>query len=181
MHDQAPQNTPEPYERTVSLLRAARAGDSDARERLFTRYLPRVRQIVALHLEPRNEAHLRNWLARCVENQVIDHVRGLNRQKRGGGEVRRFSDLDTGILCSSLLDAGVATPSEHAVASELAERFEEALLSMTPHHRELVILRAVCGMSFQEAADELGVASAGAVRVAYFRALRRLEELVRSP
>jgi RNA polymerase sigma factor (sigma-70 family) len=208
--DQQPSETPpEPYERTISLLRAARAGDAEARERLFARYLPRVRQIVALRigkrlrqlgeiedivqevllkilggleqLEPRSEAHLRNWLARCVENQVIDHARGLSREKRGGGRVLRFSDLDSGVLRSSLLDAGVSTPSEHAQASELAQRFEDALLSMASHHRELIILRAVCGMSFEDLADELGLSTPGAVRVAYSRALRRLEELAGLP
>src|SRR5262245_12995939 len=88
---------------TILLVRAAQRGDAEALEALFTRYLPRVRQIVALRLgwrlrqllevddivqevlldafqglgqfEPRSEGSFRNWLARTVEREIVDTSR----------------------------------------------------------------------------------------------------------
>jgi DNA-directed RNA polymerase specialized sigma24 family protein len=100
---------------------AAQEGDRRALEELFARYLPRVRQIVALRMgrrqrqilevddvaqeallsvfrglerfEHRSQGSFRNWLARCVESQVAGAARKAGARKRGGGKVRLFCDL----------------------------------------------------------------------------------------
>jgi RNA polymerase sigma-70 factor (ECF subfamily) len=197
---------PESFEETRSLIEASQAGDGAARERLFTRYLPRVRQAVALRMgrrlrqlaelddvvqevfirvleglerfEHRSEGSFRNWLARCVQREVADHARSLGRKKRGAGMVRRFGDFESGVLASSIFEGSEPTPSDFAGATELAEKIEDALLSMPQHHREIIVLRAVLGMSYDEIAREIGVSRAGAVRVAYLRATRNLKDLM---
>ncbi len=196
--------TPESSVATTLLVRAAQAGDAAALETLFTRYLPRVRQIVALRMgrrlrqlieiddvvqevlldafkglksfEPRSEGSFRNWLARCVEREIVDSVRTESRKKRGGGAVRRFSDYDTSLLGSSIFGADATSPSAGVRADEFGQRIEEALLQMPAYQRDLIVLRALCDMSYAEVAAELGISREETVRVAYSRALKQLEE-----
>ena len=190
---------------TEELIRAFRGGNSSALDELFARYLPRVRQIVSLRMgwklrrllevddvvqevllgvlgdidryECRSEGSFHNWLARCVEREIIDLSRAQNRQKRGGGRVRRFADYGTGVLGSAVFAGKFPTPSQEVCADETAERVEEALLELPASQRELIVLRSVCGMSFSEIAAELDAPSEGSLRVAYSRALRKLEDL----
>ena len=197
-------DTPDSSVATTLLVRAAQAGDAAAREALFARYLPRVRQIVALRMgrrlrqiieiddvvqevlldafkglksfEPRSEGSFRNWLARCVEREIVDSVRTETRKKRGGGIVRRFSDCDSSLLGSSIFGADLTSPSAGVRADEFSQRIEEALLQMPAYQRDLIILRALCDMSYAEVAAELGISREETVRVAYSRALRQLEE-----
>jgi len=100
-------------EETVRLVRAAQSGDQRSIEALFERYLPRVRQIVALRLgyrtrdfavhddlvqealvrafrgldryEERSEGTFRNWVATCVANTVRNWFRDEKAARRGGG------------------------------------------------------------------------------------------------
>ncbi|MBI4606259.1 MAG: sigma-70 family RNA polymerase sigma factor [Planctomycetes bacterium] len=196
-------------EDTVSLVRAAQAGDSRALDALLRRHLPWIRQVVALRMgwrlrqvaeaddlvqdvllrvlkglerfEQRSEGGFRNWLARLVEHEVADQARHAGRRKRGAGKALRFSDLGSSVLASSILEGAGPSPSGLASAEDLAERLEEALLEMPAHHRELIILRSLCGMSYEEVAAELGIAQAGAVRVAFMRALKKLKDLAGLP
>ena len=194
-------------DQTLRLVRSAQAGDASALEALFARYVPVVRQIVALRMgwrlrqmldvedlvqnalvrilqslekfEPRSEGSFRNWLARCVEREIVDTHRAETRAKRGGGAVARFGDCDASVLHSSIFGADGSTPSAHARAGELAERLEEALLEMPAHERELIVLRALCDMSYEEIAAQLGTANEASVRVACSRALRKLHARVK--
>lgn len=188
---------------TADLVRGAQSGDPRAREVLFARYLPYVREIAALRMgwrlrqileiddlvqevmldavqdldrfEHLSEGGFRNWLARRIECKIIEAARSDRRRKRGGGKVRRFADYGSSILTSSIFGAETVTPSAHARGDELAERLEAAILELPDYQRELILLRAVCGMSFAEVAGELGISAEGTVRVAYSRALRKLE------
>ncbi|MEM7231403.1 MAG: RNA polymerase sigma factor [Planctomycetota bacterium] len=192
--------------KTVVLVAAIQSGDSNALEELFGRYLPRVRQTVALRLGRRlrdmvdiedvvqeslvralrgidnfqhgSDGSFRNWLSRCVQSAIVDIARSETRKKRGEGKVRRFSDQDSSILHDSIFGGGGGSPSEHAVAGELVERLEEELLKLPEHERELVVMRSVCGMSFAEIAAEVGITSAATVRVAFHRVSKKLHQRV---
>jgi RNA polymerase sigma factor (sigma-70 family) len=192
---------------TTELVRAAQVGDRAALESLFARYLPRVRRIVALRMgqrlrqfveiddvvqdvlldvlkglarfEPRSEGSFRNWLARCVEREIVDRLRAETRQKRGGGRVRRFGDCDSSLLRSSIFGADLESPSAHLRASEMAEHIENALLEMPEYQRDLIVLRALCAMSYKEIAAELGISRQATVRSACSRALQMLAERLR--
>ncbi len=194
------------FESTIGLVRGAQDGDRRALEDLFSRYLPRIRQIVALRtgrklrqmlelddivqevllkllrgldrFDANSEGSFRHWLARCAECEIVDRARHLDRKKRGGGQIRRFADCDSRLLRSSIFhDDDAATPSELAQADELAERIEDELLAMSEHNREVIILRAVCGMSYSEVAQELGIEPVSA-RVAFSRAIDKLKAAV---
>jgi RNA polymerase sigma-70 factor (ECF subfamily) len=66
-------------------------------------------------------------------------------------------------------------PEETVVAWLEAQRARALLARLPAHHRELVILRVVTGLSAEETGNVLGM-SAGAVRVAQHRALARLRQ-----
>lgn len=190
-------------ERTVELVRSAQGGDAEALERLMTRYLPRVRQIVALRagrrlkdfgdlediaqetvlrvfqglrrIQQDSEGAFRNWVARCVECEIVDHIRKADAKKRGGVNVRRFGDFDGCDLHSSVLKGHDPTPSQVASAKELGERIEAALLAMPKHSREVIILRSLCDMSYAEIADEMGFQREVNARMAFSRAIQKLK------
>jgi RNA polymerase sigma factor (sigma-70 family) len=128
-------------------------------------------------LETPSPGSFRNWLARCVEREIIDTHRTETRKKRGGGGVVRFGDCDASVLRSSIFRADGSTPSAHAQARELGDRLEEALLAMPEHERELIVLRALCDMPYDEIAAHLGIENQAAIRVACSRALRKLKAL----
>jgi len=194
------------FETTLHLVYAANAGDRQALEELFERYLPRVRQIVALRtgkrlreiadveditqetllsvfkglsrFEARSEGTFRNWVARCVECEVVRQLRFRQARKRGGGRVVRFDDLRSQGTLSSALAARSPSPSEVVAGKELAEKLEDALLKMPEHHREMIILRALCEMSYGEIAEAIGFAGEVTARKAYSRAMFRLKQML---
>jgi len=191
------------FQNTTLLVSAAQGGDRSALEGLFQRYLPVVRQIVAFRMglrlrqlvetddlvqeallrilqsierfDHRTEGSFRHWLSRCVEREVIDSARRLEAQKRGGGKVRPFTDYESDMTMVSIPQQGGPTPSAILYGKELEERFEEALLALKESQRELIILRQLCGMSFEEIAESTG-SKEPAVRRAFARALEKLEE-----
>ena len=69
-----------------------------------------------------------------------------------------------------------STPEEISMEGEEHRRIRLALVSLSPKDRELLWLREVEGLGYEDIARRLGVA-AGTVRVACHRARRRLEAI----
>jgi len=189
---------------TISLVKSAQQGSRKALEDLFCRYLPRVRQIVALRLgyrqrlfvevedivqdtllkvfeglhrfEQRSEGSFRNWLARCVECQIVDSAREMGAKKRGAGGAKRFADIRGETLTSSVFPAEGPTPSKVAQGKEAQEKLEEALLGLPQHYREVIVLRQLCEMSYPEIAKTMGFNEEASARKACSRALQKLRE-----
>lgn len=191
----------DPIEHATTMLRAARGGDPAAVERLMTAFLPRVRRIVAArmgrHLQSLAEVddivqvtlldlfaglgscehpsigafHL--WLARCVERNLADQGRAAAARRRGAGRVRVFADSGDSSLLRAVPDT-VTSPSRGAGAGELDRRLEDALLALRPDHREVVVLRVLCGLSFAEIAAEMGHGKPDLARAWFARAIRQL-------
>lgn len=194
----------EGFARTTYLVQQAQAGNREALDDLFARYAPRVFRIVALRLgrtakdfrdvedvaqdallnlfqkldrfQHRTEGSFRNWVAKCVQRSVYDYLREANAQKRGQGRVRRFGEYDIENLAEVLFPAKGPTPSEFARERELESKLEAALLAMSKHHREVIILRHLCEMEPKEVAEAMGFEKVGAARQACHRALRKLKE-----
>ncbi|MCA8956947.1 MAG: sigma-70 family RNA polymerase sigma factor [Planctomycetes bacterium] len=188
-------------EQTALLLSGAQAGDPGAAEELFRRYLPRVRRIVAARMGSRlaelvelddilQETFLDacrspsgwrgctlgsfyNWLARSVENNIADQWRRARAAKRGSMRVRHFADLGATTHREAAFAGGGETPSRVLGNRELDARLERALLLLRDEFREVVILRILCEMSFEEIAAELQ-ASEPTVRQWLSRALRQM-------
>lgn len=191
------------YEKTLHLVRSAQQGSAGAVEELFRRYLPRVRQIVALRLgyrqaklceiddlvqeallkvfenldkyEARSEAGFRHWIAACVGNAIRNVLRDARAQKRGGQRVRAFAEVLPENLASSIFPGKGPTPSAILQGAETLERIESALLKLDERDRELIILRRLCEMSYAELAENFGLSEVAA-RQAFHRAMNRLEK-----
>ena len=196
--------TAEDFSLTSAQVRAAQDGDREALEELFRRYLPRVTRIVAARMgrgwrelgldddivqetfldafaalssgKIQDEAAFCAWLARCAENNIRDQVRHGRSDKRGGGAVHRFADLGESCLGESMLGGDDPTPSQHATANETEAALEQALLGLDPRYREVICLRAYCGMSYREIAETMGIPSENTANALFFRARAELRE-----
>ena len=184
--------TPAPgLESTAMLFAQVREGDSQARERLFTKYLPLLRRwahgrlpqyardladtddLVQVSLlralnhieefEPRREGAFIAYLRRIVLNAVRDEIRRVVRRPNA---VALSEDLPT--QAPSLL--------EKAIGKEAVEAYEAALTALPEEKQEAVILRIEFGMSYPEIAEALGAPSANAARMMVVRATVQLAE-----
>lgn len=199
---------PEDLSLTRRELRAAQTGDREALDALFARYLPRVRAMVAARMgrtvrqladvddlvqetlqdallglyqiDQRSEGLFAHWLSRCVENNVRDRVRRERAGKRGGGGVVKFADLEQS-LSASLFPGHDLAVSQVLHGRELEDRIEQALLQLGARYREVIVLRARCGLSFAEVAAAMTLPSENTANVLFLRARQRLRDVLDAP
>ena len=176
---------------TFALVEQAKAGDREALDRLFARYLPSLRRWASGRLprwtrdlmdtddlvqetviravkrmdqfESRHEGALQAYLRQAIMNRIRDEVR---RAKR--------SPVETALDDNASDHA--ASPLEDAIGVEALERYEAALARLRPEEREAIVARVEMDGSYQEVARALGKPSADAARMAVSRALLRLAE-----
>jgi RNA polymerase sigma factor (sigma-70 family) len=176
---------------TFDLVERAKAGDSDALNHLFARYLPSLRRWASGRLprwtrdlmdtddlvqetvvravkridrfESRHEGALQAYLRQAVVNRIRDEVR----------RARRSPAPD--LLDDNAADPG-ASPLEEAIGAEAMDRYEAALERLRPEEREAIVTRVELDGSYQDVARALGKPSADAARMAVTRALLRLAQ-----
>lgn len=191
------------YSVTMLEIRAAQDGDAQALDNLLTRYLPRLRAMVAtrlgklqrdlgdiddvvqetlrdvvvdLHQIKESEGLFVHWLARCVENNVRDHMRRGQALKRGAGRVLPFGALFA--LSEALVEGNEDRPSVVAQGKEAEERIERAILTLGDRYREVIALRVHGELSFQEIAKAMELASENTANVLFLRARARLRQVL---
>jgi RNA polymerase sigma factor (sigma-70 family) len=197
MESETPKS-PTPLESTLTLLRAGKAGDRAALDRLYVRYLPRLSRwaknrlpATARHLEdtsdvvqdvlvkfftnkvdafePQHAGSLMAYLRTAVLNQIRDRIRKEGRRP----EQVDADDVD--------LRAGTPSPYEEFVAQETAEQYEDALARLSSEERAAVILRVELDYSNEEIAEDLGKPSVDAARMFVHRAIFKLaKEMTKS-
>src|SRR5262245_40674531 len=178
---------------SLELLRRARAGDNNALDRLFQRYLPSlyrwahgriprwarnavdttdvvqdtvlqtIRNLASF--EPQREGALLGYLRRSLLNRIRDRFRYAARHP-------------THELSDTFADAG-APPLDFAIGEENRRRYEDALRRLTPGDREAIVGRLELGYSYEQLALVLKKPTPGAARVAVRRALIRLSDEMR--
>jgi len=179
------------WESTLSLLTRAKAGDDEALNDLFGRYLPVLRRWASGRLprwardvsdthdlvqetllqtfkkidafDHRGEGALQAYLRQAVMNRIRDELRRADR---------RPSPLN---LDSGVPDPGLS-PLEAAIGAEVVERYESALDRVSADDRELIVARVELGMTYAELAQATDKPSSDAARMAVGRALVRLAE-----
>ena len=176
---------------TSKLLDRARDGDRDALEMLFSRALPSLRRWASGRLPKwaRGMADTQD-LVQETAFQVFKRIDVVDVQRPGAlqaylrqavlnrirNELRRYErrgpeqEID-----SQLVDAG-PSPLESAIGAENVERYEAALVRLSPTDREAVIGRLEMGYSYDELAEALGKPTTEAARKATQRAVLRLAE-----
>jgi RNA polymerase sigma factor (sigma-70 family) len=189
--EQAAPGTTAETETTLHLLTAARAGDEAALDRLFTRYVPELRQWARGRLphwardisdthdlvqetvfhvfrrldgfEYRGEGALRAYLRQALMNRIRNEIRRAGRRPAG-------ENLDSGME-----DPGTS-PVERAIGEQAIAQYESALNRLRPDERELILARVELGLTYQEMVTLLGRPSPDAARMAVARAIVRLTE-----
>jgi len=178
-------------ESTLTLLERARAGDRQALDLLFARYLPLLRRWATGRLprwardladthdlvqetllqtfrkidtfEYRGEGALQAYLHQVLVNRIREEFRKTARRPEG-----------------TVLDEGQVDPSpsplEEAIGQQALDRYERALERLRPAERDAIVARVEMGFSYDELAAALGKPTAEAARKAARRALIRLVE-----
>lgn len=190
-------------EETLALVARAQGHDLAARDELFARYLPRVRAIVAMKLgrrvaqlaedddivqdallqalrglpgfRPCSDGSFYDWISTIVANRIRDEWRRSTARKRDAARVVPFGPCDSSVLTSFLLPDPSPSPSEEAVGAEVGAELENALLELDERHREALVLREICGMSYGEMAEKFALAESS-VRSLVTRAKAQLAE-----
>lgn len=180
----------------AQLVERARGGDAAALERLLSahravleryarRWMPvnlrrRVScadllqdvRLAALNkmgtFEYRGERSVRNWLLRILQFQVRNQIRHEGAACRDAARhATRGFRPDTGYLVGD-----APSPSQLAIASELAGIAQEAMGSLPPHYREVLRMAREEGVPLREVAERIG-RSHEATRKLYARAMVR--------
>jgi RNA polymerase sigma-70 factor, ECF subfamily len=176
-------------EPTIELVVRARAGDRQAVEALLQRSVPQLKrwahgklpaaargsldtgdlvQETVLHVlrrldtfTPRHVGAMQAYLRQSVLNRIRD-------------EVRRIGRHPTPCELPADMPSEEPSPLERAVEAEAVSRYNEALASLSPRNRELVVARIEAQWSHDEIARHFGLPTADAARMAVSRALKRL-------
>jgi len=177
------------WESTVSLLTRVRAGDDNALNDLFGRYLPLLRRWAAGRLprwardmadtpdlvqetllqvfkkidafEHRGEGAFQAYLRQAVMNRIRNEIRNAGRRPNRG-------ELDESVVDDQL------SPLEAAIGAETVQQYEAALQLLTDDDRELVVGRIELGLTYSEIAAATGRPTTDAARMAVTRAIARL-------
>ena len=189
------------------LVERARAGDTDAFGALLAQYRNYARLLaraligttLRLRLDPSDlvqetflEAHrdfpkfagssereVVAWLRRILVRNLADQAR---RQKAGLRDYRRQESLEaalerSGARVQQALAVTASSPSAAASRREQAVLLADALAALPPDYREVIILRNLERLPFEEVGARMG-RSSGAVRMLWTRALERLSGLM---
>lgn len=183
--------------RDAELVRRAQAGDHAAFRELFDRYHKRVYSVAFGVLKNRHDAldcvqegfvkvhrHLPNfqgsssfytWLYRIVMNLAIDQLRRRKtaRPVEFDDGLRRDShEPGDDAIVSRLLDEN---PRKAVIRRELLERVQAALAELPEYHRQVILLREIEGMSYEEMAEALDVPK-GTIMSRLFHARKKMQE-----
>lgn len=114
-------------------------------------------------------AELVAWLRQILVNQVADHVRRFDADKRAvSREVRLDADL---------VDPQAQSPSQPLLSAEEWDHLESGLNRLSTLQREVILLRHREGYAFHQIGDLLGK-SPDAARKLWERAVENLQHLL---
>jgi RNA polymerase sigma-70 factor (ECF subfamily) len=134
------------------------------------------------HFRGASEAEWLTWLRRILTHNTADFIRQYRgtEKRQEGREValRRPGDSSSVAGCREPADPG-ETPSEVLVRKERELQVADAMSRLTPDHREVIMLRNLQRLPFDEVARQMG-RSRPAVQMLWMRAIQKLQELLDS-
>jgi RNA polymerase sigma-70 factor (ECF subfamily) len=140
-------------------LAAAGAPDAEVEDLVQDTFIRAFRHVDRF----RGQCQFRTWLLTIGGNVLKDYGRRATR--------RRVMPLDDAVEDSA------GDPHQHAEANEAVARLTAGLRDLSPLQRDVFLLRAQQGFEYEEIAAALET-TAGAARVHYHHAVRRLKEIV---
>ena len=121
---------------------------------------------------------LTGWLLSLAKCNLIDTLRMLEADKRGGGRRRMsLSDNESFVALWETLGGSCTTPSGHAAKNEARAALESAVEKLPESYQRVVQLYDLEGRSVDEVAEALDK-NPGAVYMMRTRALRKLRTLL---
>lgn len=194
MSDRPGEEVPEPpLDTTAHLIDRVRRGDDDARDALFTRFLPVLRSWAHRRLPSR--ARDLNETDDLVQVTLLRALRRLPEfeTRREGAflaylrtillntvreEIRRSSRRGQGEELPDDLSDGRRSIVEQFAGRRALERYEAALATLPEPTQQAIILRLEFDYSYEQVAEALGRPSADAARMMVVRALRELARAI---
>lgn len=122
----------------------------------------------------KGESAVTTWVYRITVNTAIDMTR--KRARRRETSLTVYSDEDEESKPRDLTDERYA-PEQEYEKTELRERVASAIAALPEDYRQIVILRDVNGLRYDEIAEILSV-SEGTVKSRLFRARDKLRSLL---
>jgi RNA polymerase sigma-70 factor, ECF subfamily len=178
-----------PLEASIELLRRAQEGDSAALEALLTRYRPRLKRWAHRRLPPwarglsDTDDLIQDTLVKAIRN-LRDFVavgdRGFQNYLRSAvanairDEIRRARNRPALDALDSAIPSDAPSPLERAVGRLRLQRYEAALLRLSPEERDAVVARLEFGFTHVELASAIGKRTPDAARKLCQKALARL-------
>jgi RNA polymerase sigma-70 factor (ECF subfamily) len=175
------------------LVERTREGDTEAFERLVSRYRRRILQLALSFVRNERDAeevvqdaffrvHLGlttfrgtssfyTWLYRIVVNLAIDARRKPHRHRVGWESIAESANDSRSLELPRINDSD---PYEALSRMELNQRISSAMMHLPPYHQAVIIMREIDGMSYQEMAESLRI-SKGTVMSRLFHARKRLQ------
>jgi RNA polymerase sigma-70 factor, ECF subfamily len=185
----------EDRERDRELVRRVQEGDQRAFRELYDRYQKRAQAVAYGVLKNRHDAadvvqesfvkvhkHLGafqgsssfyTWLYRIVMNLAIDQLRRKKTARPAVYDdgIDREGDLADEAILPRMLDSN---PRKTVLRRELMARVETALGTLPEYHRQVIVLREIEGMSYEEMAEVLEVPK-GTIMSRLFHARRKMQ------
>jgi RNA polymerase sigma-70 factor (ECF subfamily) len=182
----------------LALVEQAKAGDGEAFRALVVRHQRKVYAValgivkdpdlawdvaqeafvrVHRHLpEFKGDSAFTTWLFRIASHLAIDAVRKERRSQKD--ELDDVRDADVAEGAEGILSTALGQdPRENALRRELAGKIQEALETLPVIHREILVLREVEGLSYEELAARLGIQK-GTVMSRLFHARKKMQGLL---
>lgn len=113
----------------------------------------------------RGESKFSSWLYQLTSNAAVDFLR---REKRHRNTTPVEEQLEL---------AAEGTPQQDAEASEVRENLQKALSALTPEHRQILLLRQMEQLSYEEIGQLLRLES-GTVKSRLNRAKKQLRQIL---
>ncbi len=127
----------------------------------------------------KGDASFYTWLFRIVNNICIDMLR-----KKGGPKGRFEIEFDEAVK-RDIAEAQIGTlgsmlgtnPQKSALRKELAEKIMDAIGDLPENHRQVLLLREVEGMSYEDIARTIGIKT-GTVMSRLFHARLKMQAIL---
>ena len=177
----------------LQLVEAAQRGDQDAFAQLVRTY---EKRIFALTLRMcknpdeaaeaaqeaflaawqglkffRGESSFSTWLYRLASNACVDLLRKEGRHSAAAGPSLNDEELNIDV------PDHLPSPQEEAERKELRAQIEEGLAALSPEHRQVLVLREIHQLSYDEIADTLEL-DVGTVKSRISRGRKQLRKIL---
>lgn len=113
------------------------------------------------------------WLYRLASNACLDHLRSKKRRQEAGAIPLSLDDEDASPPPADEL----SSPAQQLERKERAQALHRALDALPSHHKQVLVMRELSGLSYQEISDILAL-DLGTVKSRLTRARLALKKIL---